>query len=113
MSSLDQLLGRPIIPIHQRQHQTSEQQHPVVKQLNHLYKRRMKWWEKKVYEFEEAIEAIDSAIEFKNEILCGRECILSNCLAPGTVCVKLNINTMHKYIHNIQMLTYFHDLAYD
>ncbi|CAG7830787.1 unnamed protein product [Allacma fusca] len=39
--------------------------------------------EKKLYEFEEAIEAIDSVIEFKNEAICGRECILSNCVAPG------------------------------
>ncbi len=52
MSSLDQLLGRPIIPIHQRQQQTDEQQYPIVRRLNHLYKRRMKLWDKKAYEFE-------------------------------------------------------------
>ncbi len=43
------------------------------------------WEEKQLYELEEAIEAIDSAIEFKNEIICGRETILLDKLAPGQV----------------------------
>jgi costal 2 protein len=41
--------------------------------------------ERKIYGCEEAIEAIDSAIDFKNEVICGRDFILSNDFAPGMV----------------------------
>lgn|SRR6185436_169127 len=53
MSSLDQILGRPIIPIHYRQQQTTEERHPIIKRLNHLYKRRMKLWDRKALEYEQ------------------------------------------------------------
>lgn len=38
-----------------------------------------------MYGFEEAVEAIDSAIDYKNETICGREFVMSNNLAPGKV----------------------------
>lgn len=48
------------------------------------------WEEKQLYELEEAIEAIDLAIEFKNEIICGHETILQDKLAPGQVSKRVN-----------------------
>lgn len=48
----------------------------------------MRWEEeeKQLFELEEAIEAIDLAIEFKNEIICGgQSSVLLDELAPGQV----------------------------
>jgi hypothetical protein len=52
MSSLDQILGRLIIPIYHRQEQTIEQQYPILKSIDYLTQNRKKWWNKKVIEFE-------------------------------------------------------------
>ena len=46
--------------------------------------------ERKIYGCEEAIEAIDSAIDYKNEVICGRDFTLSNDFAPGMVCSCFN-----------------------
>ena len=61
-----------------REHLKDQRQHLLERKLKRKEKKLSDKEERKLLECEEAVEAIDAAIEFKNELICGRRSVDTN-----------------------------------
>ncbi|XP_021958933.1 kinesin-like protein KIF27 [Folsomia candida] len=79
----------------------------AAKKANETSGYRVRWEEeeKQLFELEEAIEAIDLAIEFKNEIICGgQSSVLLDELAPGQERAELVTRLASLSVFDLQRL---------